>query len=100
MRVAEQLCFSFDGGEPQSVSGVELWRERRRIQIDELAGVTGLPIGQAVRLTLISGPVVQGVLLLDEEGLWVDWKRSGNLRLRVGTVDFLAGDVESCVRLD
>ena len=98
--MTEQFCFSFDGGEPQSVSGVDLWRERRRVQIGELADATGLPIGHAVRLTLASGPVVQGVLFLDEEGLWVDKKRSGDLRLRVGAVDFLAGDVESCVRLD
>lgn len=33
--MTEQFCFSFDGGEPQSISGVDLWRERRRVQIDE-----------------------------------------------------------------
>jgi hypothetical protein len=98
--VTEQFCFSFDGGEPQSVSGVDLWRERRRVQIDALADATGLPIGHEVRLTLVSGPVVHGILFLDEEGLWVDIKRAGHLRLRVGRVDFLAGEVESCVRLD
>jgi hypothetical protein len=98
--VTEQLCFSFDGGEPQSVSGAELWRERRRIQIKALSDVTGLPIGHEVRLALVSGPVVQGILFLDEEGLWLDKKRSSHLRLRVGAVDFLAGEVESCVRLD
>jgi len=95
-----QLCFSFDGGQPQSVSGVELWRERRRVQTDALSEVTGLPIGHVVRLTLASGPVIEGILFLDEEGLWVHGKRSSDLRLRVGTVDFPAGDVESCVRLD
>jgi hypothetical protein len=98
--VTEQLCFSFDGGEPQSVSGVDVWRERRRIQIDSLADATGLPIGHAVRLALVSGPVVEGILFFDEEGLWMDKKRFGNLRLRVNAVDFLAADVESCVRLD
>jgi len=98
--VIEQFCFSFDDGEPQSISGVDLWRERRRVQIDELADLTGLPIGHAVRLTLVNGPVVRGILFLDEEGLWVDRKRCAHLRLRVGAVDFLAGDVESCVRLD
>jgi hypothetical protein len=98
--VTEQFCFSFDGGEPRSVSGVDLWRERRRVQIDMLSDTTGLPIGHLVRLTLVSGPVVQGILFLDEEGLWVNMKRSSDLRLRVGAVDFLAGDVESCVRLD
>ncbi|MGA7392616.1 MAG: hypothetical protein WBV90_01050 [Terrimicrobiaceae bacterium] len=98
--MTEQFCFSFDGGQPQSVSGMDLWRERRRIQIKALSDATGLPIGHPVRLALVSGPVVQGILFLDEEGLWLDKKRSSNLRLRVGAVDFLAGDVESCVRLD
>ena len=98
--MTEQFCFSFDGGEPQSISGVDVWRERRRVQIDALADATGLPIGHAVRLTLISGPVVHGILFLDEEGLWVDMKHSSDLRLRVGRVDFLVAEVESCVRLD
>jgi hypothetical protein len=96
----EQLCFSFEGGEPQSISGVDLWHERRRARIGELAAATGLPIGQTVRLILAAGPIVQGVLFLDEECLWVDTKRSGDLRLRVGAVDFLAREVESCVRLE
>ena len=98
--MSEQLCFSFDGSGPRSISGVELWRERRRIQIGALSELTGLPIGRAVRVTLASGPVVEGVLFLDEEALWVDTRRCRDLRLRVGAVDFRAGDVESCVRLD
>lgn len=98
--MTEQLCFSFDDGAPPSVSWVELWRERRRVQIDALSEATGLPIGCAVRLTLASGPVVEGILFLVEEGLWVDRKRSSHLWLRVGAVDFPAGDVASCVRLD
>jgi hypothetical protein len=90
--VTEQLCFSFDGSGPQSISGVELWRERRRVQIVALSEVTGLPIGHAVRLTLASGPVVEGILFLVDEGLWLDSKRSCDLRLRIAAVDFLAAD--------
>ena len=67
--MADQLCFSFDGGEPRAVSGVEIWRERRRAELDRFAAETGLPIGHLVRL-------------------------------RIGKVDFLAAEVESCVRLD
>jgi len=53
-----------------------------------------------VRLTLSSGPFLEGNLFLFEEDLWPERQRSDNLRLRIGKVDFLAAEVESCVRLD
>jgi len=53
-----------------------------------------------VRLTLSSGPFLEGNLFLFEEGLWLERQRPDNLRLRIGKVDFLAAEVESCVRLD
>ena len=65
--MADQLCFSFDGGEPRAVSGVEIWRERRRAELDRFAAETGLPIGHLVRLTLSSGPFLEGNLFLFEE---------------------------------
>ena len=98
--MADQICFSFDGGEPRAVSGVEIWRERRRAELDRFAAETGLPIGHLVRLTLSSGPFLEGNLFLFEEDLWLERQRSDNLRLRIGKVDFLAAEVESCVRLD
>jgi hypothetical protein len=49
--VADQLCFSFDVGEPRAVSGVEIWRERRRAELGRFAAETGLPIGHLVRHT-------------------------------------------------
>jgi hypothetical protein len=98
--VADQLCFSFDGEEPRVVSGVEIWRERRRAEFDRFAAETGLPIGHAVRLTLSSGPLLEGNLCLFEEDLWLERQRPSNLRLRIGRVDFLRAEIESCVRLD
>ena len=97
--VADQLCFSFDGGEPRAVSGVEIWRERRRAELGRFAAETGLPIG-IWSATLSSGPFLEGNLFLFEEDLWLERQRPDNLRLRIGKVDFLAAEVESCVRLD
>jgi hypothetical protein len=98
--VTDQLCFSFDGGEPRTVSGAELWRERRRAEIDRFAAEAGLPIGHVVRVTLCSGPLLEGNLFLFEEEIWLERQRPSNLRLRIGKVDFLAAEIESCVRLD
>jgi hypothetical protein len=98
--MVDQLCFSFDGGEPRAVSGAEVWRERRRAELDRFAADAGLPIGHVVRLTLSSGPLLEGILFLFEEDLWLERQRPNNLRLRIGRVDFLAAEIESCVRLD
>jgi hypothetical protein len=98
--VTEQLCFSFDGGEPQIVSGVEIWRERRRADLDRFASEAGLPIGHVVRLTLSSGPLLEGNLFLFDEELWLEKQCPSNLRFRIGKVDFFATEIESCVRLD
>ena len=98
--MTEQLCFSFDGGEPCIVSGVEIWRERRRAKIDRLATEAGLPVGHVVRLTLSSGPLLEGNLFLFDEDLWLERQRPNDLRLCIGKVDFLATEIESCVRLD
>ena len=47
--MTEQLCFSFDGEEPRVVSGVEIWRERRRAEIDRLS--RGIGAEQAGRFS-------------------------------------------------
>lgn len=95
-----QLCFSFDDGQPQSVSGSSSGANAAASRPTHCPRRPDCRSGHAVRLTLASGPMVEGILFLDEDGLFVDSKRSSDLRLRVGAVDFPAGDVESCVRLD
>lgn len=97
--MSEQLSFNFDEA-PGTVSGVALWRELRAAQIDKLARRCGLPIGHAVRVSLVSGILVEGRLVLATDELWTDPHRSVELRLRIGEVDFRAAEVESCVRTD
>lgn len=96
----EQLTFGFDGTAPARESGLEAWRDARRADLEKLAAATGLSIGHRVRVTLTSGPSVEGRLLLDADELWLNAKRSDELRLRIGNVDFCAAEIESCVRLD
>jgi hypothetical protein len=99
-RSTEQLTFGFDGAAAGRESGLEAWRDARRADVEKLAAATGLSIGHRVRVTLNSGPVVEGRLLLDADELWLNAKRSDELRLCIGNVDFCAAEIESCERLD
>ena len=96
----QQLLFGFDGPRPAGESGLDAWRNARRADIEKLAAAMGLAIGQRVRVTLTSGPSVEGRLLLDSDELWLNAKRSDQVRLRIGNLDFCAAEIESCVRLD
>ena len=96
--MADQLCFSFDGGEPRAVSGVEIWRERRRAELDRFAAETGLPIGHLVRPHFPAGRFSKNLFLFEKASGW-----SGSAQTITpphGKVDFHAAEVESCVRLD
>jgi hypothetical protein len=95
--MSEQLSLNFDQA-PGTVSGMALWREMRAAQIDALAKRSGLPIGHVVRVSLASGILIEGRLLLASDELWTDQQRSPELRLQIGRVDFRATEVESCVR--
>ena len=97
--MSEQLSLNFDEA-PGVLSGMALWRETRAAQIDELARRSGLPIGHAARVLLANGILAEGRLLLASDELWTDPRRSPELRLQIGRVDFRATDVESCVRID
>jgi hypothetical protein len=97
--MSEQLSLDFEGA-PAAISGLEIWREQRRAEIEALAGRSGLPIGQRVRVWLTSGVLVEGKLLLASDELFINQRRSTDLRLQIGPVDFRVADVESCVRLD
>ena len=97
--MSEQLGFNFEGGSG-AVSSLAVWREERKAQIDLLARRSGLPIGCAARVRLSSGVLVEGKLLLATDEIWVDQRRSVELRLQIGQVDFGVREIESCVRLD
>ena len=87
--MSEQLSLSFDQARG-ALSGMALWREMRAAQIDALARRSGLPIGHAVRVSLASGVLIEGRLLLARDELWSDQQRSPELRLQIGRVDFRA----------
>lgn len=99
-RVDEQLTFGFDGAAPGCESGLDAWRAAREADLEKLAAATGLAIGQRVRVTLSSGPSMEGRLIVETNELWLNARRSNELRLRIGKVDFCVAEIESCVRLD
>lgn len=95
----EQLSFNLDGA-PETGSGLTLWREQRRRDMDALAARCGLPIGHLCRVWLTSGVRLEGQLLLAHEDLWENQARSTDLRLQIGRADFGMSEIESCARLD
>ncbi len=97
--MSDQLHLNFDGA-PGATSGLDLWREQYRAQLESLATHSGLPLGEAVRVWLASGVLLEGRLLLARDELFIDHRRFAELRLRVGHVDFQALEIESCVRTD
>jgi len=97
--MSEQLNLNFEVA-ASTVRGMDLWREQRAAQIDGLARHSGLPIGHMARVLLTSGVLVEGRLMLDSDELWTDPQRHPEIRMRIGPVDFRAGDIESCVRMD
>ena len=96
----EQLIFGFDGVASAPESGLEAWWDARRADLEKLTAATGLSIGHRIRMTLTSGPAIEGRLLVDANEVWLNSKRSHELRLRIGNLDFCAAEIESCVRLD
>ena len=81
-------------------SGLDIWREQYRTRLKSLARHSGLPLGEAVRVWLASGVLLEGRLLLVKDELFIDQRRFPELRLQIGHVDFQAFEIESCVRTD
>jgi hypothetical protein len=80
--------------------GIEAWRAERRKVIESLAGKQGLPLGRQVRIDIWNGPSLEGLLVLDEEKLFVDPRRDPTLHLRIGSADFHANKIAACTALD
>jgi len=99
--MAGQLAFDFSES-PGAVSGagIETWRAERRTAIESLARKQGLPLGRRVRIDFWSGPPLEGLLVLDEEKLFVDPRRDPSLHLRIGPADFHANEIAACTALD
>jgi hypothetical protein len=98
--VSEQLGFNFHDAPSRPALDLGQWREQRRSQIEALARRSGLPIGHAVRVQLACGAALEGRLSLAHEDLWIDERRSVELRLQIGRADFRAAEIESCIRTD
>lgn len=108
---AHQLDFDFSsspGGHAPELpglfpDGLDRWHEERRAQREALARDLGLPLGHEVKLTLKSGPELQGKLVLATEQLWIERTPKKNrdaIFLAVDKAEFRSYEIASCVRLD
>ncbi|MEI8309901.1 MAG: hypothetical protein WCH98_04005 [Verrucomicrobiota bacterium] len=99
--MAGQLAFDFSES-PGAESGdaIEAWRAERLTAIESLARKQGLPLGRQVRIDFWNGPSLEGLLVLDEEKLFVDSRRDPSLHLRIGSADFHANEIAACTALD
>lgn len=90
----------FEFGRHSSETGYNQWQEERGAAREKLARKMGLPIGRQVEVWLHNGIRLRGLLLLEEERLWIDNERDFKLKLVVDGVPFTAAEIESCVRQD
>jgi len=100
-RLVDQMAFDFPKS-PGAASGdaIEAWRAERRTAIESLARKQGFPLGRQVRIDFWNGPSREGLLVLDEEKLFVDPRRDPSLHLRIGPADFHANEIAACTALD
>lgn len=101
----DQLGFNFDSadstkGDQCKPDALAVWRASRREQMESLARKQGLPLGQRVRVDFACGPPLEGLLLLNEETLFVSTRRNPKLHLRIGTADFQAAEISACVQIE
>ena len=97
---AQSELFSVHGVPQQPGDGYGAWRRQRDESLNQLGRHTGLPLKQLVEVVLRDGMQLRGRLKLREETLFVEPTEKGSLALRVDGVEFLAHEIESCVRLD
>lgn len=80
--------------------GIDAWRAARREQMEKLAAKQGLPLGHRVRVDFANGPSLEGILVLNENLLFLRDRADSRLHLRIGTSDFHANEIETCIRID
>jgi hypothetical protein len=86
----------------QSANGpdaLEMWRERRRRDLMEIARKIGLPLGQKVEVWLKCGIRLRGRLEFHEELLFMSTTTLSNAEFQVDETAFTYSEMESCVRL-
>jgi hypothetical protein len=96
----DQLDLTFENRGQLFAHGLDDWRTERRKNLEELARVQGLPIGRTARIYFHNGPPCEGILLIDDDNLFVPDKRKHDLQLCIGRIRFTASDVASCVAVE
>lgn len=96
---ADQLGFDFTI-ENSATDELTKWRVQRRAAMEALALREGIPLGHRVRVEFDCGPPLEGVLLLNEEVLFLPERRNPRLHLRIGRADFYANEITACVQID
>jgi hypothetical protein len=94
--------FDFSGrraDDAREPDGLASWRESWRRQREDYARHIGLPLNHEVSITLKNGVDLRGTLALEIEQLLPDEADRGAVRLRIGTVKFLASDILACARM-
>jgi hypothetical protein len=96
MNLQGQLNFSSSGTE----AGYSNWLAGRQITVQALARRLNLPVGHEVEVWLQGNVRLKGKLRLQEETLLLEEEAIRHLELQVDRVQFRAGELERCVRLD
>jgi len=91
---------SFDFSVSAQGEGYSRWLKARQIATGAMAMRLNLPLGHEVEVWLRGEIRLRGRLRLKEDQLFIHEEAIAHLELRVGDVDFRAGEVERCIRLD
>ncbi|MCW5557699.1 MAG: hypothetical protein KIT22_07695 [Verrucomicrobiae bacterium] len=82
-------------------NALDAWRAQRAEELDELSRALGLPLGHPCRVELAGGVQLEGLLLLDDEGLLLpEARKDSELKLRIGRCVFTPRELVSAIRLD
>ncbi len=100
MADSSQLEFNFDDAPPAPDKGMDSWRATMNDTRQKLSRRTGLPIGQLVQISLVSGIAVNGKLLVQDEWLEQGGAHPERIVFEVDGVSFLMKEIASCVRIE
>jgi len=90
----------FDFSSSRTEAGYSNWLAGRQISVQTLARRLNLPVGHNVEVWLQGDVRLKGKLRLHEENLSLEEEAIRHLELQVDHVNFRAGELERCVRLD
>ncbi len=79
---------------------VEAFRRDRQRALDEFARATGLPVGRRAEVALQCGINLRGILLLEDEELFVPTRRAQNARFRINSFRFGFDEIASVVAME